>query len=75
MFRREHEFESVGQGCQKGSRFPGSVRRMVVQNQPKFGCGRVVGVQLTEKSDELSASVAVDDRTVDMSGHPCRPSR
>ena len=42
---------------------------MVVENQPKFGCGRVVGVQLTEKSDELPTPMAVDDRTVDMSGH------
>ena len=57
VLRRMDILKSVGTSGQIGPGFLGNMGRMVVQNDPGPGMGRIVGVQVLEKGDEFLASM------------------
>ena len=55
VLRCMHIFEPVGAGGQIGPGLLGDMGRMVVQDDPDLGFGRVVGIQILEQGDEFPA--------------------
>ena len=55
VFGCMHILEPVGPGGEIGSSFLGDMGRMVVQDDPDLGFGRVVGIQILEQGDEFLA--------------------
>jgi hypothetical protein len=46
VFGRQDVLESVGVGCQKGSRLFGEVRGMIVQYDPDLAMRRIPGIEV-----------------------------
>ena len=69
MLGRMDILEPVGTGGQIRPGLLGHMGRMVVQNDPDPGMGRVVGVQIFEKGNEFLASMPFLYPGNDMAGH------
>lgn len=68
VLRRMDILESVGTSGQVDPGFLGDIGRMVVQNDPDPGMGRIAGVQVLEKGDEFLAPMPLLYPGDDMAG-------
>ena len=57
----KYEYEALRHGVQIGTRFPGDMGGMVIQQQADLLVRRVLAVQLPEEADEVGALVRVAD--------------
>ena len=71
MLGREGELEAASRACGRPRfSFPRDMSRMIVEDELDGGTGGISDVEKLEEFDELSAAMAIPDKSVDLAGRP-----